>query len=116
MKPMPTMVHVQDKPDWSRADALTDEQIAAAAWAAPDARPMTDEQWSFAKKVPRVTIIRRALKLSPEAFSARYRIPLDVVQDWEAGWTAPDAMAQVYLRVIATMPEAVQEALVGRGA
>ena len=30
--------------DWSRADAMTDEQVHAAAMADPDARPMSDAE------------------------------------------------------------------------
>ena len=34
----------EDKFDWSAVDALTDEEIHAAAMADPDARPMTEEE------------------------------------------------------------------------
>ncbi len=90
---------------------MTDEEIEAAALADPDARPMTDEEWARAKKVPRIAIIRRALKLSEEEFSARYRIPIEMLRDWEAGRTEPDEAMRAYLRVIAKVPEVVREAL-----
>jgi len=52
------------KIEWSRADKMTAKQRRAAAMADPDNRPMTDEEWAAAPRVPRVRILRRALKLS----------------------------------------------------
>jgi putative transcriptional regulator len=103
---MPTAKH-----DWSRLDAMTDEQIHAAAMADPDARPMTDEEWARARKVPRIKTIRRALKLTLAAFADRYRIPLASLQDWENGVSEPDPVANTYLRAIAGNPTAIFEAL-----
>jgi putative transcriptional regulator len=97
--------------DWSAADALTDEEIHAAAMADPDARPMTEEEWDAAPLVPRVTTIRRALKLSQEEFAARFHIPAGTLRDWEQGRCEPDAAARAYLRVIAREPEVVRRAL-----
>ena len=102
----PTVKH-----DWSRVDAMTDEQIHAAAMADPDAQPISDEAFARAKKVPRSKIIRRALKLTQEAFAERYRIPLATVQDWENGVSEPDQTARSYLRAIAGNAAAVWEAL-----
>ena len=62
----------EPKIDWSRFDAMTDEERHAAAMADPDARPMTDEEWTRAPKTPRVTIIRRAFKLSQAEFAAQF--------------------------------------------
>ena len=97
--------------DWSRADAMTDEQVHAAAMADPDARPMTDEEFARARKVPRLKIIRRALGLTQEEFAARYLIPLGTLRDWEQGAKQPDQAARAYLRAIAGDPVGVQRAL-----
>ena len=91
--------------------AMTDEQIHAAAMVDPDVRPMTDEEFARAKKVPRIETIRRALKLTLEEFADRYRIPLTVAQDWERGITEPDAVSTAYLRAIAGNSTAVLDAL-----
>jgi putative transcriptional regulator len=99
------------KHDWSAADALTDEQIHAAAMADPDARPMTEEQWQRARRVPRTISIRRALKLSQEEFAQRFHIPAGTLRDWEQGRCEPDAAARAYLTVIAREPEMVRRAL-----
>jgi putative transcriptional regulator len=99
------------KIDWSRADAMTEAERHAAAMADPDARPMTDEEWAQAPRVPSVGIVRRALKLSQEQFAAAFHIPIGTVRDWEQGRYEPDAAARAYLRVIACEPRTVRKAL-----
>jgi putative transcriptional regulator len=101
----------KDKVDWSRVDAMTANQRHAAAMADPDARPMTDAEWARACPLPRVSVIRRALKLTQEQFATRFHIPLGTIRDWEQGRYEPDAAARAYLRVIARDPNAVRKAL-----
>lgn len=100
-----------EKFDWSRADAMTDAELHAAAMNDPDARPMTDEEFARAKPVPRVKTLRRALGVTQEEFATRFGIPLGTLRDWEQGRTEPDQPARAYLRVIAYDPRAVQRAL-----
>jgi putative transcriptional regulator len=100
-----------DRTDWSRVDAMTDEEVHAAAMADPDARPMTPEEMAKAKRVPRVRTLRRALGLTQEEFSARYRIPLATLRDWERGRTEPDQPARAYLNAIASSPDGVWKSL-----
>jgi putative transcriptional regulator len=100
-----------DKFDWSRADAMTDADVHAAAMKDPDARPMTDEEFAHMKLVPRAKTLRQALHLTQEEFAARFRIPLGTLRDWEQGRTEPDQPARAYLKVIAYDAEAVQRAL-----
>ena len=102
------------KHDWSRVDAMTDEERHAAAMADPDARPMTEAEWARMKPVPRVSIIRRAFRLSQEEFAAQFHIPIGTLRDWEQGRKEPDAAAKAYLRVIASEPETVRKALLPR--
>jgi putative transcriptional regulator len=90
---------------------MTEAEIAAAAAADPDARPMTAEERAKARKVPRVRTLRRALGLTQEEFAARYHIPLGTLRDWEQGRTEPDQPARAYLKVIAGDPEGVSRAL-----
>ena len=89
--------------------------IAAAAAADPDARPMTPEELRKARRVPRVTTLRRALGLTQPEFAARYQIPLGTLRDWEQGRTEPDQPARAYLRVIARDPEGARAALAESG-
>ena len=97
--------------DRSRLDAMSDEEIHAAALNDPDAQPLTPERLAHMKRTPQVKVIRRALGLSQEAFSERFRIPLGTLRDWEQGRKDPDAAARAYLVVIGRNPVAVTEAL-----
>jgi putative transcriptional regulator len=111
-----TKPKIETKPnvDWSAVDAMSEEERHAAAMADPDARPMTDEEWAAAPRVPRVRTLRRALRLSQEEFAARYHIPVGTLRDWEQGRKEPDAAAKAYLHVIASEPEIVRKALARR--
>jgi putative transcriptional regulator len=106
----------EDKTDWARLRAMTDEEVTAAALADPDARPMTPERLRKARPVPRTKTLRRALHLTQEEFAARYRIPIGTLRDWEQGRCEPDQPARAYLAVIAQDPEGVQRALEARPA
>ncbi len=97
--------------DWARADAMTDDDVHAAALADPDAQPLDSDDMHRMRRTPRVRIIRRALGLSQDEFAARFRIPLGTLRDWEQGRKDPDAAARAYLVVIGRNPEAVSEAL-----
>src|SRR5260221_14211810 len=93
---------------------MTEAEIAAAAAADPDARPMTQEELGPARRVPRIKTLRRALALTQEEFAARYHIPVGTLRDWEQGRSDPDQPARAYLTVIARDPEGVRRALEGR--
>ena len=100
-----------DKTDWARVDAMTDDEVMAAALSDPDAQPLTEEQLGRMKQTPRAKIIRRALHLTQEEFAARYHIPVGTLRDWEQGRVEPDQPARAYLRAIAGDPEGVKRAL-----
>jgi putative transcriptional regulator len=97
--------------DFRRADAMSAKARRAAAGADSDNRPMTDAKWAAAPRVPQVSVIRRALRLSQEDFAGAFHIPLGTLRDWEQGRKEPDAAARAYLRVIAREPETVRKAL-----
>ena len=101
----------ESKHDWSRLDAMTEEERHAAAINDPDAKPLTPEDFKRMKRTPQVKVIRRALDLSQEEFAERFRIPLGTLRDWEQGRKDPDAAARAYLVVIGRNPVAVSEAL-----
>src|SRR5580698_10178051 len=101
----------EDKTDWARLRAMTDEEVTAAAMADPDARPMTPEQLRTTRRVPRTRTLRRALGLTQEEFALRYHIPLGTLRDWEQGRCEPDQTSRAYLTVIAHDPEGVKRAL-----
>ena len=102
--------------DWAAVEALTDEEIHAAALSDPDAQPIplgTDEE--LAKlgliHIPNVKKLRESLGLTQEAFAAVYRIPVGTLRDWEQARKRPDAPARAFLTVIARNPEAVAQLL-----
>ena len=99
------------KHNWTRFDAMTHAQRRAEAVRDPDAQPITAKNQSRLKRTPQVKVVRRALGLSQEEFSARFRIPLGTLRDWEQGRKDPDAAAKAYLVVIARDPAAVSAAL-----
>jgi len=102
---------LEDKTDWTRLRATTDEEVTAAALTDPDARPMTAEQLRTARRVPRTKTLRRALSMTQEEFALRFRIPIGTLRDWEQGRCEPDQPARAYLTVIAHDPEGVKRAL-----
>jgi putative transcriptional regulator len=97
--------------DWRAFDALTDEQVLAAALSDPDAQPLTPERLKRMKRTPQVKIMRRAMKMSQEEFAQVFHIPIGTLRDWEQGRVEPDQAARAYLKVIARNPKAVREAL-----
>ena len=97
--------------DWSRFDAMSDQQRHGAAMSDADAKPLTPGDFKRMKKTSRAKIIRRALGLSQEEFAAKFHIPIGTLRDWEQGRKDPDAAARAYLVVIGKNPNAVAEAL-----
>lgn len=72
---------------------MTDDEAMAAALSDPDAKPLSLKDLERMKRIPRAKIIRRALGLTQEEFSARFRIPLGTLRDWEQGAAEPDSCA-----------------------
>jgi putative transcriptional regulator len=90
---------------------MSEQEVMDAALSDPDSQPLTPEDFRRMKRVPRVKIIRRALGLTQDEFSARFNIPLGTLRDWEQGAAEPDTCARAYLTVIAHNPKAVTDAL-----
>ena len=107
-----TVQPLEDKTDWRRLRAMSDDEVQAAACADPDAQPLADVDGDRIRRTPRLKIIRRALGLTQEEFAARYHIPLGTLRDWEQGAKQPDQAARAYLQAIAGDPDAVRRALV----
>jgi putative transcriptional regulator len=77
--------------DWSRFDTMTPAERRAAAVSDRDAKPLTPQDMKRMSRTPQVRVIRRALGLSQETFSARFHIPLGTLRDWEQGRKDPAA-------------------------
>jgi putative transcriptional regulator len=99
------------KTDWSRFDAMSEEERHRAALSDPDCPPATDAQLARARRVPTVRALRKKLKLTQEEFAMRFHLPLGTIRDWEQGAHLPDKAAQVLLTVLAKDPDAVARAL-----
>jgi putative transcriptional regulator len=103
-----------DETDWTRLDAMTDEEVHAAALADPYPQPLTEEQLARLKPISRAKIVRMKLQLTQEQFAGRYSIPLSTLRDWEQYRTEPDRAAQSYIEAIDAFPEGIAEALAKR--
>jgi putative transcriptional regulator len=97
----------------ARLDAMTDDQITAAAVSDPDAQPWTDDDLARAKQAfgARIKITRLKLGMSQADFAEAFGFSLRALQDWERGRAEPPAAIRSYLRVIEREPEAVMRAL-----
>ena len=102
---------LQDRTDWERLAAMTDEEIDATALADPDNPPLTDEELARLRPAPQPRRIRERLNLTQEPFAEQFEIPLGTLRDWEQGVGLPDTSARTLLRVIEQDPEAVRNAL-----
>ena len=90
---------------------MTRNAIERAAFADPNAQPLTRMDLKRMKRTPQAKIIRRALGITQSEFAARYHIPLGTLRDWEQGCATPDQPTRAYLMVIARDPDRVQQAL-----
>lgn len=107
--------------DWAKIDALTDEQIAAAIEADPDAAPdltlpqvrriMRSSRRQHARVAFRIKALRKALGLSQAEFARGYDLPLATVRNWEQARRLPDEAGMALLKVIAADPEGTRRAL-----
>jgi putative transcriptional regulator len=97
--------------DWARFDAMTEEEVLAAARRDPDAQPSTPAQLRRMRRVSPARHLRWKLGLSQAEFAKRFRIPLGTLRDWEQHRSEPDQAVQAYLKVIAADAGFVERAL-----
>lgn len=102
---------IEDKTDWARLNAMTEEEIEAAAVADSDNPPLTETELKKLRRVPNPKEIRKRLKMTQQQFAAQFELPLGTLRDWEQGTREPDSAAKSYLRVIAKNSQAVIQAL-----
>jgi putative transcriptional regulator len=95
----------------ARLDAMTDEEITAAAESDPDNPPLTNEELERVRLARRVQAVRARTGLSQRQFADVYRINVGRLRDLEQGRTQPDSAMLAYLAVIEREPEAVERAL-----
>lgn len=95
----------------ARLEAMTDQEIEAAAKSDPDARPLTDEQLARMKRVTIARSARWRSGLTQEAFAAAFGFTVGRLRDLEQGRTQPDGATEAYLRLIRADPDGVREKL-----
>ena len=105
-----------DPMDKAASDAMTDEEIEAAALADPDAQPLPEGWIEKALQGPPPRIVRHRLKLSREEFCARYQIPMEMLVAWETRKIQPDPVVRAYMKVIMANPEGVARTIALRPA
>jgi putative transcriptional regulator len=97
--------------DWARIDALTDEDVMAAALSDPNAQPLTAKQLAEMRRVSPVKVLRQRLGMTRAEFADAFHIPLTTLRDWEQHRSAPDAPAQALLLAIDRNPEVMRRLL-----
>jgi putative transcriptional regulator len=97
--------------DWD--PPMTDDEIAIAAAADPDSRPVDKPFSDKARRVGLGGSLRFKLQLTHDAFEARYGVPADLLFAWERGKATPTPTELTYLQLIAADPDGVA-ALVAR--
>ena len=109
MKPGSTLP--QGDTDWTRLDAVTDEEVVAAALSDPDAQPLTPEQLSRMRRVSRVKVLRQRLGMTQLQFAEAFHLPITTLRDWEQRRSTPDAPARALLLAIERDPEVMRRLL-----
>jgi putative transcriptional regulator len=97
-----------DKTNWAHVDALTDEEIVAAALSDPDAQPLNPEQLAKMRQVSRVKVLRQRLKMTQAQFAEAFHLPITTLRDWEQHRSTPDAPARALLLAIERDPEVMR--------
>jgi putative transcriptional regulator len=106
----------QGDTDWARLDAMTDDEVVAAALSDPDAQPLSPEQLAKMRRVSRVKVLRQRLGMTEAEFAKAFHLPIDTLRDWEQHRSTPDAPAQALLLAIERAPEVMRRLLADRAA
>jgi putative transcriptional regulator len=100
-----------DQTDWARVEAMTDDEVIAAALSDPDAQPLTDEQLARMRRVSRVKVLRQRLDMTQAQFAEAFHLPITTLRDWEQHRSTPDAPARALLLAIERDPQAMRRLL-----
>ena len=100
-----------DKTDWARIEAMTDEEVTAAALSDPDAQPLTPQQLARMRRVSRVKVLRQRLGMTQAQFAEAFHLPITTLRDWEQHRSTPDAPARALLLAIERDPEVMRRLL-----
>jgi putative transcriptional regulator len=99
--------------DWTRIDAMTDEEVVAAALADSDAQPLAAGRLASMRRVSRVKALRQRLGMTQGEFAEAFHLPITTLRDWEQRRSTPDAPARALLLAIERDPEVMRRLLSG---
>ncbi len=97
--------------DWARVNAMTDEEVLAAAHSDPDAQPLGPEALAKMRRVSPVKALRQRLGMTQTEFADAFGLPVSTLRDWEQRRSTPDAPARALLRAIEREPETMRRLL-----
>ncbi len=97
--------------DWARVEAMTEEEVLAAALSDPDAQPLSPEELAKMRRVSPVKALRRRLGMTQVQFAEAFGLPVSTLRDWEQHRSTPDAPARALLRAIEREPETMRRLL-----
>jgi putative transcriptional regulator len=97
--------------DWARVNAMTDEEVLAAAHADPDAQPLAAEALAKMRRVSPVKALRQRLGMTQAEFAEAFGLLISTLRDWEQLRSNPDAPARALLRAIEREPDTMRRLL-----
>jgi putative transcriptional regulator len=97
--------------DWARVNAMTDEEVLAAAHSDPDAQPLDQEALAKMRRISPVKALRQRLGMTQVEFAEAFGLPISTLRDWEQRRSTPDAPARALLRAIEREPETMRRLL-----
>ena len=97
--------------DWARVNAMTDEEVLAAALSDPDAQPIDPETLAKMRRISPVKALRHRLGMTQTEFAETFGLPISTLRDWEQRRSTPDAPARALLRAIEREPETMRRLL-----
>jgi len=97
--------------DWARVNAMTDEEVLAAASSDPDAQPLDPEALEKMRRISPVKALRQRLGMTQVEFAEAFRLPISTLRDWEQRRSNPDAPARALLQAIEREPETMRRLL-----
>ena len=99
----------------ARLDAMTDDEITAAALSDPDNPPLDADELARIAAARHVRAVRDRTGLSQPEFARAFHIDVARLRDLEQGRTRADSALLAYLKVIDEAPDVVRQALRGAG-
>jgi len=97
--------------DWARVNAMTDEEVLAAAFSDPDAQPLDSEALAKMRRVSPVKALRQRLGMTQLEFAEAFHLPITTLRDWEQRRSTPDAPARALLLAIERNPKVMRRLL-----